>query len=198
MEIRPKPARRSWVQAHMKVVLACLVVIVTVFGVRRFIGRMPASCDEVAEQLASYELGNYAEPEDRAPVVDRQRAVCKREGVSRDDRACLDKAKSKLAAARCVPRLFPDVEGADCEGAACYLPKLEKFAAQMCACRPGEKPCADKVNEAMTAWAQAWAQLASESGKRPPEPVSERDTKAVSATMTRYAECMTKAMMPVQ
>ena len=182
----------------MKVVLACLVVIVTVFGVRWFVGRMPASCDEVAEQLASYELGNYAEPEDRAPVVDRHRAVCKREGVSRDDRACLDKAKSKLAAARCVPRLFPDVELPDCEGAACYLPKLTQFTAQMCACRPGNKSCADKVNEAMTTWAQAWGKLARELGNGPPEPVSENDTKALSATMTRYAECMTKAMMPVQ
>ena len=181
----------------MKVVLACLVVIVTVFGVRWFIGRMPASCDEVAEQLASYELGNYAEPEDRAPVVVRQRAACKREGVSRDDRACLDKAKSRLAAARCVPRLFPDVEGVGCEGAACYLPKMKQLAAQMCACRPGEKPCADKVNEAMTAWTQAQAQLMRELGNGHPEPVSEADTRTISDIMTHYVECMTKAIMPV-
>jgi hypothetical protein len=89
----------------MKIVLACLVVIVVVFGITRLVGRLPADCDEVAEQLASYELGNYAEPEDRAPVVDRYRAACKREGVTRSESTCLDKAKSKLDAARCVPRL---------------------------------------------------------------------------------------------
>jgi len=181
----------------MKIVLACVVVIVAVLGVRRFVGRMPARCDEVAEQLASYELGNYAEPEDRAPVVDKYRAACKRDRVTRDDSACLDKAKSKLSAARCVPRLFPDVELPDCEGVACYLSKLTQFTAQMCACRPGDKLCGAKVNEAMTTWAQDSARLASELGTRPPEPASERDTRALREIMTRYAECLTKTVIPV-
>jgi len=182
----------------MKIVLACLVVIVAVFGVTRLVGRLPADCDEIAEQLASYELGNYAEPEDRAPVVDRHRAVCQREGVSRDETTCLDKAKSKVAAARCVPRLFPDVELPDCVGAACYLPKLKQFTAQMCACRPGDKPCGDKVMEAMTTWTQEWAKLARELGNGQPEPVAERDTQAMRETMTRFGECTTKASLPAQ
>lgn len=177
-----------------KAVLGCLVVIVAAFMVARLVGRMPANCDAVAEQLASYELGNYAEPEDRAPVVDKDRAACRRESVSQDEAACLDKARSKLAAARCVPRLFPDVEVPDCDGATCYLQKLKQLTEQMCACRPGDKPCADKVNEAMTRWGQAWAKLASEPGAPRPEPWSESDTKALRDTMMRYSECTTKAL----
>jgi hypothetical protein len=178
----------------MKVVLVFLLGIAVIYGVARFVGRMPANCDDIAEQLASYELGNYAEPEDRAPVVDRHRAVCKREGVNRDESACLEKAKSKLAAARCVPRLFPDVEMADCDGAACYLPKMQQFTAQMCACRAGDTPCANKVNEGMAKWSQEWAKLASELGKQ--EPLSESDIKAMTETTMRYSECMSKAFTP--
>jgi hypothetical protein len=180
----------------MKVVLVCLLVIVGVYGVARFVWRLPANCDDVAEQLASYELGNYAEPEDRAPVVDRYRGVCKREGVTRDEGACLGKTKSKLAAARCAPRLFPDVELPDCDGAACYLPKLQQFTTQICACRPGDTSCASKVNEALAKWSQDWAKLASALGTV--EPTSESDRKAMTETMMRYGDCTTKAMMPAQ
>ncbi len=180
----------------MKLVLVCVVVIVAVFVVTRLVGKLPANCDEVAEQLASYELGNYAEPEDRAPVVDKHRAICKREAVRHDEAACLDKARSKLAAARCVPRLFPDIQVPDCDGASCYLPALNRLTEQVCACRAGDRPCADKVNAAMTQWAQDWAKLASESGNSRPEPMSEIDIKAMQNIMMRYSECMTKAFTP--
>jgi hypothetical protein len=181
---------------RMKLVLVCMFVIITVFVVARLVGRLPASCDEVAEQLASYELGNYAEPEDRAPVVDRHRAVCKREAVRRDEAACLDRARSKLAAARCVPRLFPDVELSDCDGAACFVPALHRLAEQMCGCRAGDRPCADKVNAAMTQLGQDWAKLASERGNSRPDPMSETDIKAMRDIMMHYSECMTKAFTP--
>jgi len=180
----------------MKVVLVCLVVVAAVYGVARFVGRMPANCDDVAEQLASYELGNYAEPEDRAPVVAKHRAICKREGVSRDERACLEKTKSKLAAAHCVPRLFPDVELPDCADVACYLSKLGQFTKQMCACRPGDRLCADKINEAMTKWGQDSARLQSELGTPKQGAMSENDTRAFGDVMRRYSDCMVKAITP--
>ena len=161
----------------MKLVLVCAVVIVAVFVVTRLVGRLPANCDEIAEQLASYELGNYAEPEDRAPVVDKHRALCKREAVRHDEAACLDKARSKLAAAR-------------------YVPALNRLTEQMCACRAGDRPCADKVSAAMVQWAQEWAKLESESGNSRPEPMSETDIQAMQNTMMRYSECMTKAFTP--
>lgn len=195
-EVWPKPAGRSRVQPRMKLVLVCVVVIVAVFVVTRLVGRLPANCDEVAEQLASYELGNYAEPEDRAPVVDRHRAVCKREAVRQDEAACLDNARSKLAAAICVPQLFPDFQLPDCDGAGCYVPALSRLADQMCACRAGDRPCADQVNTTMTRWGRDWAKLAGEPESLQPEPMSETDIKAMRDIMMRYSECMTKAFTP--
>src|SRR5437660_356176 len=42
-----------------------------------------ADCQLVAEELASLDLGNYAEPEDRAPVVAKHKARCETEHVSK-------------------------------------------------------------------------------------------------------------------
>ena len=69
----------------------------------------PASCQAVAEQLASIELGNYAEPEARAPVVARYRSACEAAMVSREEGQCLDNARDRWSAAQCVPRMFPDL-----------------------------------------------------------------------------------------
>jgi hypothetical protein len=67
-----------------------------------------ADCKDVADQLASLELGNYAEPEDRAPVVDRYAAACDKAMVSKDEGNCIAKARDPWTAQRCVPRMFPD------------------------------------------------------------------------------------------
>lgn len=77
----------------------------------------PADCRDVAEQLASFELGNYAEPETRAPVVAQHQAACETTRVSRDEGDCVVKARDRWAAAQCVPRLFPELASsstADC------------------------------------------------------------------------------------
>jgi hypothetical protein len=84
----------------------------------------PADCPEVAEQLTSIELGNYAEPETRAPVVARYKAACDAAMVSRDEAQCLDKARDRWAAGRCVPRLFPEMASsstADCPAIAAKI-----------------------------------------------------------------------------
>jgi hypothetical protein len=71
---------------------------------------LPADCAPVAEILASSELGNYAEPEQRAPVIAKQRAACEAAHVTKDEGACLEKARDRWSQAACVPRLFPDVQ----------------------------------------------------------------------------------------
>jgi hypothetical protein len=68
-----------------------------------------ASCQAVAEQLTSIELGNYAEPETRAPVVVRYKAACETAMVTKEEGQCLDKARDKWSAGRCVPRMFPEL-----------------------------------------------------------------------------------------
>jgi hypothetical protein len=65
-------------------------------------------CGEVAEQLASIDLGNYAEPGTRAPAVARYRAACDAARISRDEQLCLTKARDRWRAAQCAPRLFPE------------------------------------------------------------------------------------------
>jgi hypothetical protein len=68
-----------------------------------------ADCQDVGEQLASIDLGNYAEPEDRAPVVARYKAACEAAVLSRDEQQCLDRTRDRWSAARCAPRMFPDL-----------------------------------------------------------------------------------------
>lgn len=68
-----------------------------------------ADCQDVGEQLASIDLGNYAEPEDRAPVVARYKATCEAAVLSRDEQHCLDRTRDRWSAAQCAPRMFPDL-----------------------------------------------------------------------------------------
>lgn len=68
-----------------------------------------ADCTDVGEQLASIDLGNYAEPEARAPVVARYKAACETAMLSRDEQQCLDRTRDRWSAARCAPRMFPDL-----------------------------------------------------------------------------------------
>jgi hypothetical protein len=74
-----------------------------------------ADCNMVAQVLASADLGNYAEPEDRAPVVAKYKELCETKMVSKEEGVCLDKVHDRWAAAQCVPRLFPELAGNDCK-----------------------------------------------------------------------------------
>jgi hypothetical protein len=69
----------------------------------------PADCTVVADQLASMDLGNYAEPEERAPIVAKYKAACDKAHVSKEEGECLDKAKDKWSAAQCATRMFPEL-----------------------------------------------------------------------------------------
>src|SRR4051812_2182289 len=48
-----------------------------------------ADCQVVADELASIDLGNYAEPEDRAPVVAKYKSQCETLYVSKEEGVCL-------------------------------------------------------------------------------------------------------------
>lgn len=84
----------------------------------------PADCQTVADQLASMELGNYADPEQRTPVVARYKAACTTGRVSQEQGACLEKATDKWAAAQCAPSMFPEMQAmsaGDCAGVSAKL-----------------------------------------------------------------------------
>lgn len=77
----------------------------------------PADCTMVAETIASFELGNYAEPEERAPVVAKYKASCEKAYVSKEAGECIDKARDKWTASQCAPRMFPELAASkgDCK-----------------------------------------------------------------------------------
>jgi len=68
----------------------------------------PADCQAVAEGLASYDLGNYAEPEERAPVVAKYKASCEKAHVTKEQGECFEKASDKTAAMMCAPFMFAE------------------------------------------------------------------------------------------
>lgn len=69
----------------------------------------PADCQAVAELLASFDLGNYAEPEERAPVVDKYKGACHKAMVSKEQGECIAKTTDKMAAFQCAPLMFPEM-----------------------------------------------------------------------------------------
>lgn len=111
----------------------------------------PADCAAIAEQLASYDLGNYAEPEDRAPVVAKYRAHCEKAFVDKDQGACIEKASDKLAAQQCAPAMFgvaqpPPGAGSGAGGGSGECTQVAaKLRAQMGAQLPGNDPQTTKM-----------------------------------------------------
>ena len=76
----------------------------------------PADCQLVADEIASFDLGNYAEPEARAPVVAKLKAQCETLYITKEEGTCLDKARDRWSASQCAGRLFPELSkpGAEC------------------------------------------------------------------------------------
>jgi hypothetical protein len=78
----------------------------------------PADCKAIGEQLASMELGNYAEVETRTPIVAKYTAACEKAYVSKEQGACMEKATDKWSASQCAPDMFPELKttgGSDCQ-----------------------------------------------------------------------------------
>ena len=87
----------------MRVFLAGLLLV----GCQRTDSTQTGNCAKVAELLATFELGNQAPPERRAPVVAKHRQACEAAGITVDEVACIDRARDTWAARACLPKLFP-------------------------------------------------------------------------------------------
>lgn len=96
-----------------------------------------ADCGLVAETLTSFELGNYADPADRAPKVTAWRAACEAEELTVTEGRCVIDARTTDELRSCPkPLMFapyvPTKEGEPLAGLpdACsaYLITLEKYA----------------------------------------------------------------------
>lgn len=104
-----------------------LAVLVTLSACQKQASDPPGDCAAVAETLASIELGNYADPAVRGPVVAKKQADCTAAHITVTEAECLAKATSKYSAAACVPRMFPDVKiggTADCANIASRVKDL--------------------------------------------------------------------------
>jgi hypothetical protein len=66
---------------------------------------------------------------------------------------------------------------------------MDMYSKKMCACK--DKACADKVNEDLTKWATEMAKNPRVNSSKPSPDLAKRSAEI----MTRYTECMTKAMM---
>jgi hypothetical protein len=88
-----------------------------------------ADCGPIAEDLTSMDLGNYAEPETREPVVAKYKAQCEQAMITKEEGACLDKTRDKWAAAQCAPRLFPELASSGDTGQCAAI--AQKVAAGM-------------------------------------------------------------------
>jgi hypothetical protein len=69
------------------------------------------------------------------------------------------------------------------------MAKMEGFKTAMCACKAGDKACAEKVEKDMKTYSDAMKGKGDKDAK-----VSEEDTKKMMATMTEYAKCQQTAM----
>jgi hypothetical protein len=87
-----------------------------------------ADCQLVAETVTSFDLGNYAEPEERAPLVAKYKAACETAHVTKEEGQCLDKATDKWAAGQCAPKMFPQsaASKADCKAVIARIEEATK------------------------------------------------------------------------
>ncbi|MEO8700971.1 MAG: hypothetical protein ABI867_13065 [Kofleriaceae bacterium] len=69
----------------------------------------PADCTLIGNALASIDLGNYADLEDRAPVVAKYKAQCEQAYVTKEEGQCIVKARDQWSASQCAPKLFPQL-----------------------------------------------------------------------------------------
>ncbi len=73
-------------------------------------------------------------------------------------------------------------------GAAEAIAKMETFKGQMCACKAGDKACAEKVEKDMKAYGDSMK------GKEPdPKSVTEADKKKMGDLMGEYIKCQQAA-----
>jgi len=107
----------------------------------------PADCGEVAETLTSMDLGNYAQVEERAPVVAKYRAQCEKAYVTKEQGRCIDAAKDKWSVAQCAPELVPELASSKTGDCGLVADKIDAMLARQQAGNPN--------NDYMTKWRAA-------------------------------------------
>jgi hypothetical protein len=139
----------------------------------------PADCTSVGETLASFELGNYAPVEERAPVVAKYKAQCEKVYVTKEQGQCLDKTRDKWSAAQCAPALFPElaVAGGECRLLAA---KMDHFL---------ERQWAANKNDYMTKYRAAMVATLRDSCEQDHWPV-ELTKCGLTADLSRNAQSM--------
>ncbi|HEY4056423.1 MAG TPA: hypothetical protein VGM39_07430 [Kofleriaceae bacterium] len=90
----------------------------------------PADCEVVANQLTSFDLGNYAEPEQRAPLVAKYKTACEKAFVNKEQGACMAHANDVFAAKQCAPLMFPELSSANNGSAATGTACAEAIASE--------------------------------------------------------------------
>jgi hypothetical protein len=65
-----------------------------------------ATCADVGQSLAAFEVGNYAEEANRRPVIARYTARCTEAKLDRDARQCVFEAGDQLTVEYCAPSLM--------------------------------------------------------------------------------------------
>jgi hypothetical protein len=68
-----------------------------------------ATCATVGQVMASIDVGNYAEPGERAPAVAKHTQECEKLQLDQAARTCVAQQMDKLSIAYCAPKLVPDV-----------------------------------------------------------------------------------------
>lgn len=78
-----------------------------------------ATCDDVGINLASIDLGNYAEHDKLAPVVAKYRAQCAKLKLTTSERQCVFESADRPTITWCAPRMMPGTRVALVEAKEC-------------------------------------------------------------------------------
>jgi len=69
-----------------------------------------ATCDDVAQNLAAFDLGNYAEESKLAPAIAKYRAQYTKLRLTKDERQCAFESTDRASVTWCAPRMFPGAQ----------------------------------------------------------------------------------------
>lgn len=109
-----------------------MLIAVVVAGCHRKPAPPPGprgDCAAAADYFAALELGNYAEPDARAPVVASYKDACDDAQLTVAEVACVKAAGDTWTAKACAPRAFPELADSHDDGACKQL--VDKLRASM-------------------------------------------------------------------
>ncbi len=69
-----------------------------------------ATCEDVGVNLASLDLGNYAEHDKLAPVIAKYRGQCTKLKLTKAERQCAFESTDRSSVTWCAPRLMPGAQ----------------------------------------------------------------------------------------